>query len=410
MTGLNTAGSRFIIALVLLAGMLPLAASAQTPEASPGAKSGPQFVLRPAGGEDGDYFTLEAEPGSAHTLTAVLGNAGTAPLSLRTYAADAFTLVNGGFGVHAEDDPVEAVGAWLDYAPETLDLAPDEAVERDIVVHVPDDAEPGQYIAGLVLRTAEPVAIEGSALFNQIVRKSVAILITVPGETEPALALGEAGTVVGPAGVRLSVPVENTGNVLLKPAGEVVLTDAAGAVAFIQQVAMGSVYAGMETTLEVPLPTALPEGDYTLTLSLEDRATSAAASTDGQSLTLSREVEAEAPLSIAEASVAPTPDADNVQFAAVSVIVDNREAPVDGVRVLLGVSHDGEPVEEFALAQSVTLQQGETSLEQRYIPVDGWSAGEWTFTVTVQSVDPRSGAEATLLSEDVVDTIVVGGD
>lgn len=400
--------------ILTLGGFLPLVAGAQTPAASPGttaeAGRGPLFVLRPAEGQDGDFFAVEAEPGSTQTLTAVIGNADTEPLTLRTYAADAFTLVNGGFGVRHEDDPVDDVGAWLEYEAGTIDLEPDAAIEREITVTVPDDAGPGQYIAGVVLQTAEPIEIEGSAMFRQVVRKSVAVLITIPGETKPALELGEGELVTGVSGTRLSIPVRNAGNVLLKPAGEVLLVDSAGNTAFTQHVAMGSVYAGMETTLEIPLPGALPEGDYALSASLADRETSASDELDAQAVTLSREVAAEAPIEISSATVEPKPEAGNVQFAAVSVVIDNRDVPVDGAKVVLGVAQDGEPVEEFLLAQSVTLQPGETAFEQRYIPMDGWSAGEWSFTVTLQSVDPRSGAEATLLSEDVADTIVVDGD
>ena len=42
-----------------------------------------------------------------------------------------------------------------------------------------DDAEPGQYIAGLALQTAEPLEVEGTSMFNQIIRKSIAVFIIV---------------------------------------------------------------------------------------------------------------------------------------------------------------------------------------------------------------------------------------
>lgn len=402
---------RLLFAMVLLlCGVLPTLASAQsapsTPEATPEPARGVAFVLRPAEGPDGAYFTVEAEPGSTHTLTAVLGNVDDEPLSLRTYASDAFTLVNGGFGIREEDEPREGVSTWIDYEPETFDFAPGEGVERTFTVTVPEDASPGEYIAGIALQTAEPLEIEGSSMFNQIVRKSVAVFILVPGETTPAIELGEPEVASGVVGNRVVVPVSNTGNVLVRPDGDIVLTGADGNEAFRQQLAMGAIYAGTETTLEVPLPAALPEGEYEVSVQLADEATGAQASVEPTTLALSRDT-AEAPLEVTSATVTPMPSTDDVQFASVAITVENRELPVEGVRVVLNVQRDGQPVEDFVLSSSVTLQQGETVIEQRYIPLEGWSAGEWTFGVTLASTDPQSGAEAVLLEVPVDGTITV---
>lgn len=398
-----------VIGIMLLVTLLaPGSLAAQSsPEATSAANSGPQFMLRPADGEDGSYFTLEAEPGSTHTLTAVLGNVDDEPLTLRTYAGDGFTLVNGGFGVREEADSGDGISSWLDYRAATLELGPGEGIERSFSVTVPEDTEPGQYIAGLVLQTAEPIAVEGSAMFNQIIRKSVAVFITVPGEMTPSFELGTPAIDGNLAGQRVVVPVINTGDVLVKPAGELVLTDASGMAAFTQPFTMGSVYAGMETTLEVPLPAALPEGDYTVTATFSDAETGVSASVPDTAVALSRDVETDAPLEITSAEVTPIPGADEVQFAAVSVTIENRETAIEGVQVILSVARDGEPVEDFPLASSVTLQQGETVVEQRYIPLDGWAPGEWTFTVTLKSVDPQTSAEATLIPVPVVTSIDV---
>jgi hypothetical protein len=61
------------------------------------------------------------------------------------------------------------------------------------------------------------------------------------------------------------------------------------------------------------------------------------------------------------------------------------------------------------LANAVTLQQGETTVEQRYLPLTGWAPGEWTFSVTLQTVDPQTGATATLLTADIEQTIDIAG-
>lgn len=404
---------RVLLLIVVLAASLPAGLAAQDastppPGGTPAPATGPLFVFRPKDDVDGAFFTVEAEAGTSHTLTAVLGNVGQEPLSLETYAGDAFTLVNGGFGVREKDEPRDDVSTWFDYETETYDFAPGEGVERSFTVSVPEGTPPGQYIAGIVLQTAEPVEIEGSSMFNQVVRKSVAVFITVPGEMTPSFAFGTPEIQTNVAGQRIVVPVSNTGNVLVKPAGELVLTDASGTAAFRQPFAMGSVYAGMETTLEVALPPTLPEGTYSVSATVSDPETGARATVPATELTLSREIVAEAPLEITAATVTPMPDAGNIQFATVAVTVENRELPVEGVRVVLEVARDGEPVEDFVLASSVTLQQGETVIEQRYLPLEGWSDGEWTFTVTLESIDPQTSAEAVLLTVEVDESITIG--
>jgi hypothetical protein len=46
-------------------------------------------------------------------------------------------------------------------------------------------------------------------------------------------------------------------------------------------------------------------------------------------------------------------------------------------------------------------------IEQRYIPLEGWSSGEWTFAVTLEAIDPQTSAEASLLTETIEDPIVI---
>lgn len=408
MSRIWTVTLRVVVAWILLA-LSPAGLAAQpAPEGTPATGTGPQFVLRPADGKDGSYFTVEAEPGSVTTLVAVLGNVDDEPLTLRTYAGDAFTLVNGGFGVREEDASGDGVSSWLDYQAETFSFEPGQGIERTFTVTVPGDTAPGQYIAGIVLQTAEPIAVEGSPMFNQIIRKSVAVFITVPGELAPSFDLGQPRIEGNQAGQRVVVPVSNSGNALVKPAGELVLTDGSGTPVFTQPFVMGSVYAGMETTLEVPLPPALPDGNYTVAVQVTDPGSGVAASIGNASVALTRGGTGEEPLRIASATVTPMPAAGHVQFAAVAVTISNDQRPIDGVRVILRVERDGELVEDFALASAVTLQPGDTVIEQRYLPLDGWAPGSWTFTITLQSVDPQTRAETILASLPVDTPIVIG--
>ena len=166
-----------LVALMSLQSLSALLAASQTPsvDSAPTPASSPRFVLRPVDGQDSGYFTVNATPGSTTELVAELGNAGDEPIELRTFASNTLTLVNGGFRVEDEESEPEGATTWLDYSPETYNFGPEEGIERSFTVTVPEGTAPGQYITGISLQTAEPVEIPGSEMFNQIIRKSIAV-------------------------------------------------------------------------------------------------------------------------------------------------------------------------------------------------------------------------------------------
>src|SRR5215217_613103 len=175
--------------LLSLSGIMLPVAGAQDATPTPNTDSGPRFIIRPADGADGDYFTLKADAGTTNTLKVVLGNADDEDLELRTFANDAVPMTNGGFSIADETVPASGVATWLDYPAETLTFKPGEGIERSFTVTIPADATPGQYIAGLALQTAEPLEVEGTSMFNQIIRKTIAVFILVPGPETPECTL-----------------------------------------------------------------------------------------------------------------------------------------------------------------------------------------------------------------------------
>jgi hypothetical protein len=248
---------------VLVAVMAPAAAHAQDGQI--------RLVLRPAD-QPGSYFDLTMLPGEARTLEVDIGNDGDAPLLARTYAADVYTIINGGFGARLRDEPQTGTTGWLDYPTELLPLAVRGGLRRTFAVSVPADAGPGEYITSLVLENEEPFQQTGAVALSQIVRQAIAVVITVPGERSPLLRVGAAShkDVVGVSVV--DVAVENTGNVRLKPSVTFTLVDGSGNIVGGSTVVMDTFYADTATFVEVPLAMPLPAGAYTVRLHLEDRA------------------------------------------------------------------------------------------------------------------------------------------
>ena len=88
----------------------------------------------------------------------------------------------------------------------------------------------------------------------------------------------------------------------------------------------------------------------------------------------------------------PSPSADDVQFATVDAVISNNGEPVANAQLSLIASVNGEEVERFPISQSLSLPTGETPITTRYIPATGWTSGEWTFELLLETVDPSGAA------------------
>jgi hypothetical protein len=239
----------------LLALVAPAAAHAQDPRV--------RLALLPID-QPGSYFDLTMRPGQTRGFEVEISNPGDAAIDARTYAADVYTIINGGFGGRLRDEPQTGMTRWLDYATEVVGLRAGEQDRRSFAVAVPVDAEPGEYITSIVLENDKPIPGSGPVTVDQIVRQAVAVVVTVPGKRTPALGIGEAAHKVVAGRSVVSVAVQNSGNVRLKPLVEVTLLDGAGVTVSQARIQMDTFYAHTDTFVEVALDDLLLPGDYTL--------------------------------------------------------------------------------------------------------------------------------------------------
>ena len=258
--------SRLRLALVALFGM---SVALMTPAAALAQNDGMRLVLRPIG-QTGSYFDLTMRPGETRSLSVEVANAGDAAVAARTYAADVYTIINGGFGGRLRDESQSGMTRWLDYATDVLQLPAGSGVRRTFTVTVPTDAGPGEYITSIVLENDRPIQGGGAVALDQIVRQAIAVVVTVPGQRSPGLAIGEASHVVVAGRSIVSVAVENTGNVRLKPVVTFTLRDSAGALVSHASVQMDTFYAHTDTFVEIPLAALLLPGTYSVQLTLDD--------------------------------------------------------------------------------------------------------------------------------------------
>lgn len=264
--------TRLLAALGCAAGILAgLATPALAEDQDP-----TKLSLKPVG-TSGSYFDLTMEPGQSRSLQAELGNHGQAPVTARTYAADAYTIYNGGFGAKDRDSAPGRTTSWLSYANGVVQLPAGQASIRDLAVTVPPGTAPGEYLTSIVLENETPVQGTGSVALNQIVRQVVAVSIRVPGALQPALGIGTASHKFTADQSVVGIGVSNTGSANLKPAGDLIIRDRNGKTVSQAPIAMGAFYANTDSQVETTLGGKLQPGDYTASITLTDPATNVSA-------------------------------------------------------------------------------------------------------------------------------------
>lgn len=230
---------------------------------------GVELGLLPVG-QPGAYFDVVMSPGETRELEIEIANHGSAAITARTYAADVYTIINGGFGGRLHDEAATGTTLWLDYAPDRMDLAVGHRSTRSFLVTVPDDAGPGEYISSVILETEDSVERDGTMAANQVIRQAVGVVVTVPGQRSPAMEVGEATHTVLAGRSVLSVAVSNPGNVRLKPLVGLTLHDADGQVITQASIRMDTFYAVTDASVEVPLDALLRPGSYTIEVEVSD--------------------------------------------------------------------------------------------------------------------------------------------
>jgi uncharacterized membrane protein len=176
------------------------------------------------------------------------------------------------------DDPREVTGSWITLAASEVTLAAGESREVPFSVTIPADARPGQHLGGIV---AEGVALEEAANVNddaeaasfQVIvqsRNAMAVQVNLPGAAvEQIDVMGIAAG--GQGGYQtLAIGMSNSGNMMLKPTGQLVVKNEAGIQVQNLQFSMDTFLP--ETAVDYPLfveNEALEAGEYLADLTLQ---------------------------------------------------------------------------------------------------------------------------------------------
>jgi hypothetical protein len=352
------------------------------------------FEFYPLESGFGSFFDETVQAGASVTLKAMIANTGSVDQDLRTYAVDAHTADGGGFAAADYGSESNAVTRWIDYSEEVFTIDVGTGVERTFTVTVPENTPAGQYISAVAAEHAEALEIEGSANFRQIIRYVIPVFITVPGETSTSFEVGEVEVIYRNELYVFEVEILNTGDIRVRPSGEAKVFDAKGNLVASFEVALDSVYAHDQTILRVAVPASVGNGPFLLQMSLVDPETNISLTHEtGELIADASGVdEALSPVVISDSSVMPGPDVTDVQFATVDANISNGGDPITNAQLSLVASLNGKEVERYPISQSLSLSTGATPINTRYIPATGWTSGEWTFELLLETVEPNGAA------------------
>jgi hypothetical protein len=365
------------------------------------------FQFYPSEAGFGSYFDPTIEAGKSGEFTVLLANIGTQNQDLRTYAINAFTDAGGGFTAAEYGAPANDVTSWLDYDVETYSVEPGKGIERAFTISVPAGTAPGQYLTAVAAEQADTSAVEGSENFTQRVRFVIPVFITVPGPTTSGFTIGDVTLTIDGEQLAIRIGLENTGDVRVRPEGSVELLDSTGAIAATFPVKMESIYAHESTVLTLGSSAALGSGPFEVVIKLTDPDTGQQAATTQSNLVAASSQPENAPTITIESAVAsPKPDENAVQFVSIDAVISNFGEQGAGAQLSLLVQRNGVDIERFPIGQSLSLAIGTTSINSRYIPIDGWAAGTWTFELVLEVVEP-SGASIVIDREPIANAIVI---
>jgi hypothetical protein len=117
-----------------------------------GAAAAPGSVTISPIGTSAAYFTVKIADGASRRLSVALSNPGGSVAKAETYAANVYSIVNGGFAARLAGQAETGVTTWLDYPEQAITLAPGHTQLRSFTVSVPANAAPGEHVTTLVIR------------------------------------------------------------------------------------------------------------------------------------------------------------------------------------------------------------------------------------------------------------------
>ena len=219
---------------VVVAGLAPLVASQPHALAAPGADLVSAGVA-PGSQTDatGGFFLLDLAPGDTAMQYVVITNPNAKSVLADISGVDAWTAARTGASYGTPGSQPAATGRWISVNERQIQLAPGERRTVGFRVQVPDNALPGQHLAGVSisvpLDTASMSSKPGAnqAAFDVALQpqRVIAVEIDIAGERAPDLAVLGARPVAHGDMIDLELAIANKGNAFARGHGVLAVPD-----------------------------------------------------------------------------------------------------------------------------------------------------------------------------------------
>lgn len=201
------------------------------------------------------YYKEAVQPGDVRTYSFFVQNKSNESIELSLYPADAVPAQNGGRSFSERQNLTTLVGNWISpNRAQKLKLQGGETKQVQYTVKVPKDLRPGQYVGVVAAEELYPSRIETqrngparSRLAIDVVnRAGVQIVLEYkPEQAIHAMSIDAFQHDYIPAGnSRLTIDLSDSGTILEKPTGKIVVRDSKNSMMYQSDYAADSIYAG----------------------------------------------------------------------------------------------------------------------------------------------------------------------
>lgn len=199
-------------------------------------------------------FELNANPGDTITNQIKLYNPTEYPLSVEMIAEDFTPVGEEGKVVlsEAEDNSTFSIASWTTISPASFIIKPEEQVIVSYTIVVPQNGEPGGHYGSIVASLSGGTQeVSGSSVAS---KRGALVLLRIAGNVEEKIRVNtfetDSFSEYGP--IDFSLKFENVGNVHVRPAGFITITDM-----------FGKQVAEIELPQNNVIPTAIRQADVT---------------------------------------------------------------------------------------------------------------------------------------------------
>ena len=217
------------------------------------------------------YFILKAKPGAVVSDQVRVVNTGSATGTAFLYPVDATTGQTSGAVYLSRQSPRRDVGAWVRLTRKRVTLAPGASTVVPFTIRVPAGARPGDHLGGIVAENSQIQAGRGNgALRIRIKHLTIAAVeLQLPGRVVARIGATGARSGGQQGWQYVYIHFRNTGNVMVKPSGKLVIRNSAGRRVTARKLVLDTFVPGTAIDYPVLLPhRTLAPGSYTATVTI----------------------------------------------------------------------------------------------------------------------------------------------